>query len=89
AEVINEVLATSGGKVGPDVVNILLGMSDPSYKPEEQDLNREMELRKDAEFARKLAASDVYQQQQQQQQPLYSSVRMPSVPATSGFGYNG
>ncbi|KAJ2642809.1 hypothetical protein GGH99_008666, partial [Coemansia sp. RSA 1285] len=46
-------------------------------------------LRKDAEFARKLAASDVYQQQQQQQQPLYSSVRMPSVPATSGFGYNG
>ncbi|KAJ2731033.1 hypothetical protein H4S06_006925, partial [Coemansia sp. BCRC 34490] len=56
AEVINEVLATSGGKVGPDVVNILLGMSDPSYKPEEQDLHREMELRKDAEFARKLAA---------------------------------
>ncbi|KAJ1662827.1 hypothetical protein IW140_005534 [Coemansia sp. RSA 1813] len=59
AEVINEVVATSGGTVGPDVVNILLGMSDPSYKPEEQDVSRAKELERDAEYARRLAASEV------------------------------
>ncbi|KAJ2400745.1 hypothetical protein GGI23_001844 [Coemansia sp. RSA 2559] len=60
AEVINEVVATSGGgTVGPNVINILLGMSDPSYKPEEQDVSRAKELERDAEYARRLAASEM------------------------------
>ncbi|KAJ2551135.1 hypothetical protein EV175_003802, partial [Coemansia sp. RSA 1933] len=60
AEVIDEVVATTGGgTVGPNVVNVLLGMSDPSYKPEEQDVSRAKELERDAEYARRLAASEM------------------------------
>ncbi|KAJ2868628.1 hypothetical protein GGI22_000762 [Coemansia erecta] len=75
AEVINEVVATSGGgTVGPNVINILLGMSDPSYKPEEQDVSRAKELERDAEYARRLAASEM------PRPPGHNRIRQYSAP---------
>ncbi|KAJ2672294.1 hypothetical protein GGI25_005176 [Coemansia spiralis] len=73
-EVIDMVLRNNGGAVGPNVVNILLGMNDPSFKPEEQDETRVEEVERDAEYARRLAESEIYAREQRY-------MRMSSAPA--------
>ncbi|KAJ2387400.1 hypothetical protein GGI05_004094, partial [Coemansia sp. RSA 2603] len=69
-EVVETVLRGNGGLTEPSVT-MLLSMSDPSYKPDEQEETRMKEMQKDAELARRLLQRDMaanqYRQQQQQQ----------------------
>ncbi|KAJ1932375.1 hypothetical protein GGF37_007076, partial [Kickxella alabastrina] len=79
-EVVDMVLRDNAGLIEPSVT-ILLGMNDPSYKPEEQEVDRQNTLQRDAELARNLAQRDLaasnyqHQQQQQQQQQRYPGPR--------------
>lgn len=49
-EIIETILASQGGRVDA-AFEVLLGMSDPTYKPEQS----EQQLRQDEEYARRLA----------------------------------
>ncbi|KAJ2891256.1 hypothetical protein GGI21_000797 [Coemansia aciculifera] len=57
-EVVDMVLRDSAGALDP-AVNILLNMNDKDYKPEEQEVEREKEIQSDAEYARRLAETEI------------------------------
>ncbi|EPB91872.1 hypothetical protein HMPREF1544_01165 [Mucor circinelloides 1006PhL] len=80
-DVIETILASQGGNLDA-AFEVLLGMSDPSYKPEPGQSEGMNQLRQDEEYARRLARegdahypqNNAQQQQQQQQaeQPLFN-----------------
>jgi hypothetical protein len=80
-EVIETILDSQGGNLDA-AFEILLGMSDPTYKPEPQQTEGLDQLRQDEEYARRLARegdahypqnnANHHQQQQQQDQPLFN-----------------
>lgn len=68
-EVIEAILDSQGGNLDT-TFEVLLGMSDPSYKPTQQEVEGLSQLRKDEEYARKLAREgDAHYPQQSNQQP--------------------
>lgn len=79
-DVIETILASQGGNLDA-AFEVLLGMSDPSYKPEPGQSEGMNQLRQDEEYARRLAREgDAHypqnnaqqQQQQQAEQPLFN-----------------
>ncbi|KAG2212462.1 hypothetical protein INT46_007999, partial [Mucor plumbeus] len=83
-DVIETILASQGGNLDA-AFEILLGMSDPTYKAEPEQSESMNQLRQDEEYARRLAREgDAHypqnnnnqqqqqQQQQQQDQPLFN-----------------
>lgn len=75
-DVIETILASQGGNLDA-AFEVLLGMSDPSYKPEPGQSEGMNQLRQDEEYARRLAREGDahYPQnntQQQAEQPLFN-----------------
>ncbi|CAO3621676.1 unnamed protein product [Mucor fragilis] len=75
-DVIETILASQGGNLDA-AFEVLLGMSDPSYKPEPRQSEGMNQLRQDEEYARRLAREGDahYPQnntQQQAEQPLFN-----------------
>ena len=82
-DVIETILASQGGNLDA-AFEVLLGMSDPTYKAEPEQSEGMNQLRQDEEYARRLAREgDAHypqnnnnqqqqQQQQQQDQPLFN-----------------
>ncbi|KAL9538934.1 hypothetical protein MBANPS3_010572 [Mucor bainieri] len=75
-DVIETILASQGGNLDA-AFEVLLGMSDPSYKPEPEQSEGMNQLRQDEEYARRLAREGDahYPQnntQQQAEQPLFN-----------------
>ncbi|KAK4518555.1 uncharacterized protein ATC70_008774 [Mucor velutinosus] len=76
-DVIETILASQGGNLDA-AFEVLLGMSDPSYKPEPGQSEGMDQLRRDEEYARRLAREgDAHYpqnntQQQQAEQPLFN-----------------
>ncbi|KAJ1828880.1 hypothetical protein LPJ56_000812 [Coemansia sp. RSA 2599] len=75
-DVVETVLNQNGNLTDP-TVSALLNMNDPTFKPDQQDMTRQQEIQRDAEYARRLYQREVaannyrqrqFQQQQQQQQ---------------------
>ncbi|KAJ2457273.1 hypothetical protein GGF42_002778 [Coemansia sp. RSA 2424] len=58
SEVVDMVLRDSAGALDP-AVNVLLSMNDPDFKPEERDVSRQKEVQLDAEYARRLAETEI------------------------------
>ncbi|KAJ2720963.1 hypothetical protein GGI07_004276 [Coemansia sp. Benny D115] len=57
-EVIDMVLRDNAGLIDPSVT-VLLGMNDPSYKPDAEDLSHQNALQQDAQYARRIAQRDL------------------------------
>ncbi|KAJ1914941.1 hypothetical protein GGI13_000266 [Coemansia sp. RSA 455] len=57
-EVVDMVLRDSAGLVDP-AVNVLLNMNDLEYKPDEQEVKRQKDVELDAEYARRLAETEI------------------------------
>lgn len=73
-EVIETILDSQGGNLD-GAFEILLGMSDPSYKPTPEEAEGLSQLRQDEEYARRLAREgDAHypQSNQEPQQPLFN-----------------
>lgn len=73
-EVIETILDSQGGNLD-GAFEILLGMSDPTYKPTPEETEGLSQLRQDEEYARRLAREgDAHypQNNQQPQQPLFN-----------------
>ncbi|KAJ2491455.1 hypothetical protein IWW47_005049 [Coemansia sp. RSA 2052] len=58
SEVVDMVLRDSAGALDP-AVNVLLSMNDPDFKPEERDVSRQKEVQLDAEYAQRLAETEI------------------------------
>ncbi|KAJ1642564.1 hypothetical protein LPJ64_005602 [Coemansia asiatica] len=71
-DVVETVLNQNGNLPDP-TVSALLNMNDPTFKPDQQDLTRQQEVQRDAEYARRLyqreVAANNYRQRQFQRQP--------------------
>lgn len=79
-EVIETILDSQGGNLDA-AFEVLLGMSDPTYKPEIPQTEGIDQMRQDEEYARRLARegdahypqnNTSHQEQQQQDQPLFN-----------------
>lgn len=53
-EVIEAILQSQGGQLEA-AFDVLLGMSDPTYKPEPRETEQESQVKQDEEYARRLA----------------------------------
>ncbi|KAJ1882166.1 hypothetical protein LPJ57_001128 [Coemansia sp. RSA 486] len=58
-DVVETVLNQNGNLPDP-TVSALLNMNDPAFKPDQQDLSRQQELQRDAEYARRLQQREQY-----------------------------
>ncbi|KAJ1729205.1 hypothetical protein LPJ61_003640 [Coemansia biformis] len=58
-EVVDTILFNNHGQVDT-TINALLSMSDTSYKPDDADIARQEELRRDEAFARRLAENELH-----------------------------
>ncbi|KAJ1882018.1 hypothetical protein H4R99_002581 [Coemansia sp. RSA 1722] len=82
-DVVETVLNQNGNLPDP-TVSALLNMNDPAFKPDQQDLSRQQELQRDAEYARRLQQREVAANNYRQRQQRYPSQRRQQ-PAAHGL----